>query len=149
MKKLQLVTLISLLAVAQAYAQSGTIGQVSFEYQCQQDPQLMGVGTKLTVAYGETASDGFIATLIRSVVTMPPQSSTQTFEDLTREESLSGTIYEGTDFKLTISPDAIIDPRIGRVFAAELITSDTGSKGQKLFCKQGDATGMPAVTGSN
>jgi hypothetical protein len=149
MIKSQLVSMITLFITMSAHVQAGATAPVTVEYQCQQDPTIVGVGTELTVTYAAMASQDFTATLTRTATTFPPRSSTQTFIDLTRAVTFESTTYEGEGFKLTVSPDATVNPRLGRVFTATLVTEDTGSEGQKLFCKQGDAVGLPAVTGTN
>jgi hypothetical protein len=151
MNKLQVVSIISLLIGMSAQAQSLPVETPRFEYQCQQNPELVGAGTELTVAYKTTydAATPFTATLVRTVMSMPPQSSTETFDVATRKESedLNSKTYEGKDFKLTVSENAETSPRIGRYFPATLEIS--GSTPQELFCKQGPGLTLPAVTGSN
>lgn len=150
MNKLQLVSAVVFLMALSAQAQNGSPDQVHDLYQCQQDPRIMGAGTELTIDFAQPSNEEapFTATLIRSATTMPPRSTTETFDSIRDFDDASSRGYLGEGFKLTISDEITNNPQLGPVFQAVLETQDTGPQGQKLFCKQGGA-GMPAVTGTN
>jgi hypothetical protein len=150
MKKLQLVSMASILVGLSLQAQAAGREAPKFEYQCQQDPELVGAGTELTVAPAVSGPD-FDATWTRTVITMPPRTYTQTFENLTRDSSANFISYRGAGFVLSVSAVSQTNVRIGTYYPATLTLTDTNglSETQNLFCKPGQGIGLPAVTGSN
>jgi hypothetical protein len=153
MNKLQLVSLISLLLAVSAQAEIDGSAPTQFEYDCHQDPFLLGMKTDLTIVSDETSADGFVATLNRTPVIPNPHTTTLTFPGLTRtfDNADASKTYAGKGFNFTVSEDAQMNPRIGEYYPATIIYTDSQGNIEKqdLFCVESGNLGFPAVTGSN